>query len=236
LQRETNEQQTGAIYSPLLITSFAKLARLHNLALIVDETYRDFVQSGIPHNLFTPSEENSSFCWRNTVIHLFSFSKSYCIPGHRLGAIVASPTLLVSLKKVLDTLQICAPRPIQLALQSTLPSLRPFIRVAASAVAHRHTLFRDFLPPRWKIGAQGGYFAYVKHPFDGIPAKEVCYRLAKDLGVVSLPGEFFRGDDEVGEDNCWIRFSVANVDDEKVKNVCERLKESESELGWAIRS
>lgn len=225
-------KQTGAIYPPSLIADFANLAHERNVALIVDETYRDFIQSGPPHSLFSTSKGNPSFDWRTTFIHLFSFSKSYCVPGHRLGAIVASPTFLDSLKKVLDTLQICPPRPIQLALQSILPSLRPFIHDTASALAHRHTLFRDLLPPRWKIAAQGGYFAYVKHPFDGIPAKEVCIRLARDMGVVALPGEFFREENEAGEDDCWIRFSVANVDDEKVERVCERLKESESKLGW----
>ena len=28
--------------------------------------------------------------WRDGVVGLYSFSKSYCIPGHRLGAITAS--------------------------------------------------------------------------------------------------------------------------------------------------
>jgi aspartate/methionine/tyrosine aminotransferase len=108
----------------------------------------------------------------------------------------------------------------------------------AAALGHRQTLFRELLPPRWKIGSQGGFFAYVKHPFDGITAEEVCFRLAKDLGVVTLPGEFFRVEGGAGgdsDDDRWIRFSVANVDDEKVKNVCERLKESESQFRWKIQ-
>jgi len=39
---------------------------------------------------------------------------------------------------------------------------------------------------------------------------------------------------EVEEDDRWMRFSVANVDDENVRRVCERLGESENILGWTL--
>ena len=229
--------QTGATYSQSLLASFAKLARERNVALIIDETYRDFITTGPPHHLFSPSP-NPSESWRTHFIHLFSFSKSYCIPGLRLGAIVASPVLLTQIKTVLDCLQICPPRPAQLALAPLLPELRPFIRDTALALEQRHTLFRKLLPPRWRVGAQGGYFAFVKHPFTGVRAMDVCVRLAKEVGVITLPAAFFCEDQEDGrtteDEGGWIRFSVANVDDEDVKKVCERLRECESLFGWQL--
>lgn len=218
--------------------AFAELAKEHNIALIVDETYRDFLLTGPPHSLFSPSSSES---WRSHFIHLFSFSKSYGLPGHRLGAVVASPVLLTQIKTVLDCIQICPPRPLQLALSPLLPAIRPFIRETAIAIRDRHALFRDSLPPRWKIGSQGGYFAFVKHPFVGVSSLEVSRRLAVELGVVTLPSAFFCEKEEqdgaeepLWDKGRWIRFSVANVDDEKVKKVCERLEESESFFGWRI--
>lgn len=118
-------------------------------------------------------------------------------------------------------------------------------------------MFKTNLPHRWRVGAQGGYFAFVRHPFPRVKAEEVSKRLAEELGVVTLPSIFFseetrRRDDvgvdalvvvdwalsehagEVEEDDGWIRFSVANVDDEKVKRVCERLSESEKVFGWML--
>jgi aspartate/methionine/tyrosine aminotransferase len=157
---------------------------------------------------------------------------------------VASPLLLTQVTTVLDCLQICPPRPIQLALTPLLPSIRPFIRETALAIRDRHDLFRKALPAKWKIGAQGGYFAFVKHPFVGVSSLEVSRRLATELGVVSLPSAFFCEEESVevqavGEQPLWdagkwIRFSVANVDDEKVKKVCERLEESEAVFGWEL--
>jgi aspartate/methionine/tyrosine aminotransferase len=225
-----------------LISTFAELAHKHKVALILDETYRDFVDTMPPHTLFSPPETQilkSSWSWRSNLIHLFSFSKSYCFPGHRLGLIAASPDVLKHITTTLDCLQICAPRPPQVALASPdlLPTLRQSIQTNAQALKSRHDVFRAHLPPNWKIGSQGGYFAFVKHPFVGIPAITLCQRLAEELGVLTLPMQFFCDDSvgSVGQSRVdwerWIRFSVANVNDDMVKQVCGRLHDCERYLG-----
>ena len=63
---------TGATYPPALVREFAELARRNKVALVLDETYRDFVVEGPPHALFADTE------WREYLVHLFSFSK--CVP------------------------------------------------------------------------------------------------------------------------------------------------------------
>ncbi|KAH9928106.1 PLP-dependent transferase [Fomitopsis serialis] len=232
----TPNNPTGCVYPASLIADFAKLARKHSIALVLDETYRDFVTTGPPHDLFKPSSI-PDWDWRSTFIHLYSFSKAYCIPGHRLGLLCASPVFIPHVDAALDSLQICAPRPPQVALAPLLPSLRPFVNETARAVEHRHQLFRQVLPAHWKIGSQGGYYAFVKHPFKAVHANTVCKRLAQELGVVVLSAGFFGPSQEPSpgeEPERWIRFSVANVDDEKVKLVCERLEESEGVFGWEV--
>ena len=58
------------------------LCRERGIWMILDETYRDFMplDAGRPHDLIGRDG------WRDTLIQLYSFSKSYCMPGHRLGA------------------------------------------------------------------------------------------------------------------------------------------------------
>ncbi|CAO1620089.1 unnamed protein product [Jaminaea pallidilutea] len=118
----TPNNPTGAIYSADLISQFAVICRRHGLALILDETYRDFLlpeepdeqvsspstaqnsgqhmSSGSvqPHRLFedalTEDEGAEPWQWRDVVIQLYSFSKSFAIPGHRLGAIISHPHLI----------------------------------------------------------------------------------------------------------------------------------------------
>ena len=86
----TPNNPTGAVYAPATIDAFAKLCAARGAALVLDETYRDFIDSDEPpHRLFTDD------AWPNTVIQLYSFSKAYCIPGHRAGAIIADPACSV---------------------------------------------------------------------------------------------------------------------------------------------
>jgi aspartate/methionine/tyrosine aminotransferase len=235
------------MYSRSLLASFASLARKHNIALILDETYRDFILPGPPHDLFTfPSSPSTTlhtptdWSWRSTLIHLFSFSKSYHIPGHRVGALVGGPEFLVGASTVLDCLQICANRPAQRALGTVglLPSLRKFVRAGAAALTSRQAVFKSALPTSWKIGAQGGYYAFIRHPFAGRSAEEVCERLAREGGVVALPAQFFAAGADIeglepGWDR-WVRISVANVEEDHIRTVCERLGEAVEKWDWEV--
>ena len=102
---------TGAIYPPETIARFADLCRRRGLVLVIDETYRDFrpLSQQSPHALFaTP--------WQDHVVQLYSFSKAYCVPGYRAGAVIAGAAFMPELAKVLDCVQICAARIGQAAL------------------------------------------------------------------------------------------------------------------------
>jgi hypothetical protein len=64
---------TGAVFPAEVIAEFYNLARRHDIALILDETYRDFMPTDdAPHGLFSEPD------WRETLVQLYSFSKAYC--------------------------------------------------------------------------------------------------------------------------------------------------------------
>ncbi|KAL7409318.1 pyridoxal phosphate-dependent transferase [Mrakia frigida] len=234
----TPNNPTGATYPPDLISEFLELALEHKVALIVDETYRDFLppvteddeetRRGKPHNLFdTPK-------WREGVISLFSFSKSYSIPGHRLGVIVADPVFLNSMSTVLDCMQINPPRPSQLAITPLLPSLRPGLITTSQTFTNLLSIFSSVLSscPGWTLLSCGAFYAFVSHPFGSssktpYPSLLVAQVLAEKYGVVTLPGEFFLPADSTGEaagGGGWLRVAVANVGEEEVRGVGERLR------------
>ena len=63
---------TGAIYPPHIIEGFYDLAKASGIALIIDETYKDFRSSPEPlHGLFAKPD------WQDTFIQLYSFSKVF---------------------------------------------------------------------------------------------------------------------------------------------------------------
>ncbi|MGB0499351.1 MAG: aminotransferase, partial [Rubricella sp.] len=101
----TPNNPTGAEYPAGVLEAFRDVARRHGIALIVDETYRDFHSAeGAPHMLFADPD------WRDVLIHLYSFSKAFRLTGHRVGAIIAAPERLAQMEKILDTVTICAPQ------------------------------------------------------------------------------------------------------------------------------
>ena len=96
---------TGAIYPPEIIEGFYELAKAAGIALIIDETYKDFRSSPEPlHDLFAKPD------WQDTFIQLYSFSKVFALTGYRVGSIIAGAKVLAEAEKILDCMAICAPQ------------------------------------------------------------------------------------------------------------------------------
>jgi aspartate/methionine/tyrosine aminotransferase len=218
----TPNNPTGAVYPAHVIEGFADLCRRRGLFLVIDETYRDFLPPGSnrAHGLFSGSD------WRDTVVQLYSFSKSYAIPGHRTGAITADAGLVAQAAKILDCIQICAPRPAQAALPWAIDGLRAWREANRAEINHRIDVFRAALDPLpgWRIDSIGAYFAYLRHPFEGRTGREVAERLAAERGVLCLPGSFFGP----GQDG-HLRVAFANVSADVLAGLTGRLE------GFAVR-
>ena len=146
--------------------------------------------------------------WQDSFIQLYSFSKSFCIPGHRLGAIVAGAPVVEQIVKIMDNLQICAQRPAQHAVARAIPALAGWRDGNRAEMARRASAFRAALADsRWQIEALGAYFGYVRHPFAGDSAAAVAERLAREFGVVTVPGSYFGSGQEP-----FLRMAFANAD------------------------
>jgi aspartate/methionine/tyrosine aminotransferase len=201
----TPNNPTGAIYNPATIRAFAKLCLNSNITLIIDETYCDFLNNNNTklHDLFADES------WRDCVIRLSSFSKSYAVPGHRVGAMIADRAVVAEIAKVLDNLQICAPRAAQQALAWAIDALAAWREAGRAEIVARGAAFRAMLAgaPGWTIDSAGAYFAYVRHPFAGTTALAVAERLASERGILCLPGSFFGPDQET-----HMRIAIANAD------------------------
>ncbi|MEP3431539.1 MAG: aminotransferase [Roseibium sp.] len=211
----TPNNPTGSIYSPEVIASFLNLAHAKGIRLIIDETYRDFRPGiGPPHGLYSDPR------WRDTLISLYSFSKSYAIPGHRLGALIASEPILGEIGKALDCIQICPTRAAQMALPWAMETLGSWRQETNSEIAKRALAFRLAFAhhPSWIIDQIGAYFAYIRHPFAGIPAAEVAKRLAKECGLLALPGSYFGPGQEQ-----HLRLAFANVGTNEIAQISDRL-------------
>lgn len=210
---------TGAVYPPAILAEFFALARAHSIALVIDETYKDFLaEPGAPHRLFAEPD------WRDTLVQLYSFSKVYCLTGYRVGSIVAAPDLIAEAAKAMDCVAICAARIGQEAALYGLGNLAAWREDNRIVMRDRVTALREVFRGNdigYELVSAGAYFAYLRHPFAGVAARDVAKRLAEQENMLCLPGSMF-GD---GQED-YLRFAFANVDAEMMPEIACRLARS----------
>lgn len=95
---------TGTIYTKSQLLSLAKLAKKHNLFIISDEVYKDFIYND--ENFFSLAEIPEL---RKRVIRIFSFSKSHSMTGWRVGFLHSDASVVKEILKIHDSLVTCAP-------------------------------------------------------------------------------------------------------------------------------
>jgi len=212
----TPNNPTGAIYPPEVIAEFYGLARRHGIALVLDETYRDFLPAdGPPHGLFAEPG------WRDTLVQLYSFSKVYCLTGYRVGSVISGPALIGEVAKAMDTIAICAPRLGQIAALYGLGHLGDWRRGNRQLMRDRLAALRSALARNdlgYRLVSAGAYFAYLAHPFEGRPAGEVARRLADAENILALPGSMFGP-----AQDSFIRLAFANVEAAAMPALAQRL-------------
>ncbi|MFG6079383.1 aminotransferase [Paracoccus litorisediminis] len=209
---------SGAEYPAETLRAFFDLARSRNLALIVDETYRDFdSRSGAPHHLFADPD------WGDTLIHLYSFSKAYRLTGHRIGAVVASEARMIEIEKFLDTVAICASQIGQIGAAWGMANLTEWLAGERAEILARRAAMDAGMASLegWKVKGCGAYFAWVEHPFD-LPSPELAKRLVREAGVLLLPGTMFMPEGDA-DGARHVRIAFANADVAGIGTLMRRL-------------
>ena len=210
----------GVEYPAATLAAFRDLCRKHKIALIVDETYRDFdSRSGAPHDLFADPS------WDDTLIQLYSFSKAYRLTGHRVGAVIASPARLAEIEKFLDTVTICPSQIGQYAALWGMQNLGGWLAEQRLEILDRRKAIEDgfgvIADKGWKLLGCGAYFAYVQHPFD-MSSADLAPKLVRDAGVLVLPGTMFMPDDQPAGAK-QLRIAFANIDRAGIGTLFDRL-------------
>ncbi|MEQ8398933.1 aminotransferase [Thalassobaculum sp.] len=213
----TPNNPTGAVIPPDVLAGFRDVCAEHGVALVLDETYKDFLDPDQPrHDLFRDP------AWGDTVVQLYSFSKAFSLTGYRVGSIVAGAGFVDQVAKLMDTISICTARIAQDGALYALRHLLPWADGKRAMMAQRRAaLLRVFESGNlgFELVSTGAYFAYLRHPFTGEPAAAVARRLAQDHGVLALPGTVFGP----GQDP-YLRLAFANLEAERMGEVGDRLR------------
>jgi aspartate/methionine/tyrosine aminotransferase len=208
----------GVEYPAALVRAFYSLAQKHGLALVLDETYRDFdSRTGAPHDLFSDPD------WADTLIQLYSFSKAYRLTGHRVGAMTASTGRLAEVEKFLDTVTICPSQIGQIGALWGMENLGQWLAGERAEILDRRAAMDEGFPALdgWRLLGCGAYFAYAEHPYD-LPSNEVAQRMVGAAGLLMLPGTMFTPEGSA-DGKRQMRIAFANIDRAGVQELFRRL-------------
>ena len=214
----TPNNPSGAEYPAELVGRFFDLAQARGIALVVDETYRDFdSREGAPHDLLTRPD------WDRVLIQLYSFSKAYRLTGHRVGAVIAGTDRLEQVEKFLDTVAISPSQLGQIGAVWGMANLGDWLAGERAEILARRAAAAETLGalPGWRLKSAGAYFAWVEHPFAEGSA-DLARRMVREAGVLALPGTMFTpADDPTGARH--LRIAFANVDAAGIAELGRRL-------------
>jgi aspartate/methionine/tyrosine aminotransferase len=209
---------TGAVTPPATLLQLYQLARAHDIALVLDETYNAFLPGGTPpHALFAQTD------WQQHFVQVASFGKTFALTGYRAGALVAGADFIHQALKVQDSMVVCAPRITQQAIRFGCEHLDDWVAANSVMMGRRHDRFREaFDTPgnRFRLIASGGFFAWVQHPWPQLSGRQAARRLVEEGQLLCLPGEAF-GPGLEG----YLRLAFGNIHEKDIPLAVQRFVE-----------
>ncbi len=169
---------TGVVASREEVRGLAELAAERNLALISDEIYREFCYDG-------PFVSPAEFYPETIVVD--GFSKTYGMPGWRLGFAHGPKAVIQEMIKLQQYSFVCAPHPFQLAGAAALDiDMGPQI----DAYRYKRDLVVEALKDVYELATPGGaFYCFPRAPRDNATA--FVHEAITRHKLLIIPGNVF---------------------------------------------
>jgi alanine-synthesizing transaminase len=178
------------------------ICREHEIWLVHDLAYADIVFDGYqaPSVMQVPGA-------KDIAVEFFSLSKSYNMPGWRVGFCVGNPTLIGALARIKSYMDYGTFTPIQVAAIAALEGDQQCVSDIRDMYQHRRDVLCDGLNAiGWQVErprATMFVWAQIPEPFRHLGSLEFSKLLLQDANVAVSPGLGFG---EYGDDH--VRFAL----------------------------
>jgi len=178
--------------------SVVDIAREHNIWVVHDIAYADIVFDGYkaPSILQVPGATD-------VAVEFFSLSKSYNMPGWRVGFMCGSEKLVAALARIKSYLDYGTFTPIQVASIAALEGPQDCVREIREMYERRRDVLCEGLNAAgWNVAkpkATMFVWAPIPEPYRAMGSLDFCKKLLSDAKVAVSPGIGFgdHGDDHV---------------------------------------
>ena len=213
----TPSNPTGAVIERGELTRIVEELARRGVVLFSDETYSRFVYDG--HGRQAPSAMDVAG-WRENVVVLNTFSKSFGMTGWRVGYMIADARVCEQAIKIQDAMIICAPVVSQMGVEAAIRESWEYPLAFRDELIARRQVLVDGLARVAKLHwtpTGGGFFALVR-----VAGCTDSSALAADIleraHVVTIPGSIFGASAEG-----FIRLSYSAVPGDVLREAMERL-------------
>ena len=214
---------TGVVYPEATLRQVNALCRDRGIYHITDEAYEYFTYDDAVH--FSPGSIPDS---ESYTISLFSLSKSYGFASWRIGYMVIPAHLFTAVKKIQDTIAICAPVISQYAAWGAMQTGADYCRQQRQAIAQVRQLCLKELSTVSDLCtvplAKGAFYFLLKLHTD-LDSMTAVERLIRGYQVAGLPGIAFGL-----TDGCYLRIGYGALQPETTIEGMQRLVRGVREL------
>ena len=226
----TPSNPTGAVIAATELERIVLELRARGIVVFCDETYMHFVYgdgsggSGATGSAGPIGPISASAAsvdgWRENVVVLGTFSKSFGMTGWRLGYLLAGSPVCDQAIKIQDAMVICPPVLAQVVAEAAVRESWNYAFTHHPELLARRQLLAEELaaiPGLHWTPADGGFFAFVR--VDGCADSVALSTAILDaVDVVTIPGRTFG---ECGEG--YLRLSYGAANEEALREACRRL-------------
>ena len=193
---------TGLCVDLQFYEKLVAIARQHNIWVIQDFAYADIAFDGYVPPSILQVEGAKEVC-----VEFFSLSKSYNMPGYRVGFMCGNAKLVKALAHIKSYLDYGMYLPIQAAAQMALQGPQDCVKDLSRQYQRRRDCLCEGLQRLgWDVEKpKATMFVWAKIPdlFNQINAQDFSEKLRVDTGIIVTPGSVFG---PCGEG--YIRFSL----------------------------
>jgi aspartate aminotransferase len=206
---------TGTVYSEEELYKIANIAEKHNLFVISDEVYREFVYDGKTHTSILNLEQIS-----DNAIMVDSISKRYSACGARIGCIISKNKNLMSSVLKFAQARLCPPTIDQLAANAAIDVEKDYFKKILIEYDNRRNLVYEKLSEINGVTCfkpSGAFYIIAKLPVED--AEDFAIWMLNEFSVdnktvMVAPAAGFYASENIGKDE--VRFAyILNVNDLK---------------------
>lgn len=179
---------TGAAYGMETYRAIAAAAKMHDLVVLADEIYTDYMYAGP----FVPLRALPGMAKRTVTLN--SFSKNYLMTGWRIGHIIAEERIVAAMKRINENLVYSAP---SVSQRAALHALRLRAEIGDKyTAAYKERVFyaarRINAMPAFSVRPpQGTFYLFMNIQKTGMDSATFCQHLVRQAHVAMVPGVAF---------------------------------------------